>query len=337
MKRLLLVSLCCSLSTLALADEPAILGDPGCKVVGLAPPSVQERAVWKGPCKDGYADGDGVLDIARNDAPYGRFEGRLDRGQLVEAYFKGADGARYEGQFKNGRREGTGVAIEANGDRYDGAWKHGRRDGMGSQSFVLGGRYDGNWKDGRFDGKGSLTYAGGHQVNGMFMQGVLVDSPRPAARAAAEPEGAESFNLKAEAASLGSNIKRNAATGSSVPFDKGYAEMTPAQQAHVRAQYTLLEAGDEPPYPLKGTKQQFKWLNEASNRLEAPVGRLRVVAQVDAQGDVTQVAVYETPDPKFTPIITAMMLETKFKPAVCGGKPCAMAYPIYADMRRAMR
>lgn len=337
MRRSLLLCLCLSLSTFAFADEPADPGESDCKVAKLAPPQVAQRSQWKGPCKDGFADGEGVLTLTWDNLPYGRFEGRLERGQLVEGYLKHANGARYEGQFKNGRREGTGVAIEANGDRYDGAWRNGRRDGQGSLVLTLGGRYDGAWKNGRFDGKGSLTYAGGHQVTGHFMLGVLVDSARPPARAAAGPEEAESFNLKTELAAAGSNIKGNAVSGSSVPFDKGYAEMTPAQQAKIRSQYKLLEEGDEPPYPLMGTKQQFKWLSEATNRLDAPVGRLRVIVQVDAQGAVSQVAVYETPDPKFAAIVTAMMRETKFKPAVCGGKPCAMAYPIDAVMTRAMR
>jgi hypothetical protein len=333
MKRTVLLSLCLFLSTLARADDFTAVGDPNCKVM-LPVSKFVEQAKWKGPCKDGYADGDGVLDYLKDGAPDGRFEGRLERGVRTEGYYVGADGMRYEGKFKNSRPDGIGVMISAGGDRYDGAWKNGRRDGMGSQSFVVGGRYDGNWKDGRFDGKGSLTYAGGHQVTGMFMQGALVDSPRPAPKVAVDPATVEHFKLQADNARVGTNLKSTIAHNDGVPFDKGYADMTPEQQAKIRARYPLLEDGDEPPYPLKGVAQHFKWVNEAAERLNIPNSKLRLLVQIDSSGKAVSVSVLETPDPKLTEVVASMMVETKFKPAICGGKPCAMMYPFYLTLNR---
>ena len=309
MKRPLLLALCLSLSRLALADAPAFLGDAACKVVMAAPQS-QDRAQWKGPCKDGYADGDGVLELFKDGAAVARFEGRLERGMFAEGYLKSAAGVRYEGQFKNGRREGMGVLINAMGDRYDG-----------------------DWKNDRFDGRGSLTYAGGHQVTGMFLQGSLVDSPRPTAAAvspaaaAAAAAASEHFKMKSDDASVGSNIRHDIATSNGIPFDKSYAEMTPAQQALVRARYVLLEDGDEPPYPLDGVQQQFKWVTQAAEKLDGPTGRLRLLVQVDSTGKASAVSLFETPDRKLGEVATMMLLETKYKPAICAGKPCAMAYP----------
>ena len=338
MKRPVLLALCLSLSRLALADAPAFLGDAACKVVMAAPQS-QDRAQWKGPCKDGYADGDGVLELFKDGSAVARFEGRLERGMFAEGYLKSAAGLRYEGQFKEGRRDGTGVLINAMGDRYDGAWKNGRRDGRGSQSYTLGGRYDGDWKSDRFDGRGSLTYAGGRQVTGMFLQGSLLDSPRPAVAAgAAAAAGAvaagERFKMKSDDASVGSNLRHDIATSNGVPFDKGYADMTPAQQALVRARYVLLDDGDEPPYPLGGVQQQFKWVTQAADKLDGPTGRLRLLVQVDSTGKASAVSLFETPDRKLGEVATMMLLETKYKPAICAGKPCAMAYPFELTLNR---
>ena len=336
MKSSVLLVLCLSLSSLAFADEPAFLGDAACKVV-MAPPQAQDRARWTGPCKDGYADGEGVLELFKDNAPGARFEGRLEHGMLAEGYLKTAAGQRYEGQFKDGRREGTGVLINAAGDRYDGAWKNGRREGRGSQAFTLGGRYDGDWKADRFDGRGSLTYAGGHQVTGMFLRGSLVDSPRPAvvaATAPAAPAADEHFKIKADAAQVGSNLKRDVAISNGIPFDKGYAEMTPAQQARVRAHYALLEDGDEPPYPVGGVQQYFKWVSQTGEKLDAPTGRLRLLVQVDSSGKASSVSLFETPDPKLGEVATAMLMQASYKPAICRGKPCAMAYPFELMMTR---
>lgn len=48
---------------------------------------------------------------------------------------------------------------------------------------------------------------------------------------------------------------------------------------------------------------------------------------VDADGEATAVKVLLAADPQLTRTIASVLLLTKYKPAVCSGKPCAMAYP----------
>jgi hypothetical protein len=38
-------------------------------------------------------------------------------------------GDRYNGEFKNGLKEGKGIYSYKNGDKYDGEWKNGVKDG----------------------------------------------------------------------------------------------------------------------------------------------------------------------------------------------------------------
>lgn len=42
-----------------------------------------------------------------------------------------ADGRRYEGEFKNGKKDGEGTFEWANGQKYIGSWKNGKQHGIG--------------------------------------------------------------------------------------------------------------------------------------------------------------------------------------------------------------
>jgi len=48
------------------------------------------------------------------------------------------DGAKYEGEFKNGKAEGPGIFYHANGDVYDGMFKQGKASGQGVYSHAGG-------------------------------------------------------------------------------------------------------------------------------------------------------------------------------------------------------
>ena len=41
------------------------------------------------------------------------------------------NGSRYEGDFRNGKKEGKGKYIYNNGDRYEGDWKNDIKEGKG--------------------------------------------------------------------------------------------------------------------------------------------------------------------------------------------------------------
>jgi hypothetical protein len=100
---------------------------------------------------------------------------------------------RYEGEWKNGVREGMGVELRDKGKSfYKGEWKNDMRHGMGievevkervsyegeckfnmrngiGKAVLSGGNvYEGNWKNDQFEGKGIYTYRDGSRYEGEF-------------------------------------------------------------------------------------------------------------------------------------------------------------------------
>lgn len=51
-----------------------------------------------------------------------------------------ADGSTYDGEYKDGDRQGYGTSVSAAGNKYEGEWAHGYRNGQGKLT-----RADGEW------------------------------------------------------------------------------------------------------------------------------------------------------------------------------------------------
>jgi hypothetical protein len=47
------------------------------------------------------------------------------------------------------------LCYYANGDKYDGEWKDSKREGKGVQYFAVGTKYDGEWENDKMSGKGN--------------------------------------------------------------------------------------------------------------------------------------------------------------------------------------
>jgi len=97
---------------------------------------------------------------------------------------------RYEGEWKNGQREGKGKQLFGRKDgsgrvSYEGEWKAGRREGHGVMLWRDGSVYMGQWAAGRREGYGVFydpTLNGGEKYLGMWkddkqedLEGRLVD------------------------------------------------------------------------------------------------------------------------------------------------------------------
>ena len=63
---------------------------------------------------------------------------------------------RYEGQYKNGKREGYGIYYMTNGDRYEGEFQNNLYNGRGSYYWSNGLIYFGRFKDHKKEGIGIL-------------------------------------------------------------------------------------------------------------------------------------------------------------------------------------
>ena len=60
--------------------------------------------------------------------------------------FRSANGATYDGEFRNDQRCGTGHYVSANGEEYNGEWLDGKLHGTGSVRFANGDRYEGEFQ-----------------------------------------------------------------------------------------------------------------------------------------------------------------------------------------------
>ncbi|MHB1122459.1 MAG: hypothetical protein ACYC0T_07000 [Ramlibacter sp.] len=70
--------------------------------------------------------------------------------------------------------------------------------------------------------------------------------------------------------------------GGIVPYDKRYAELTPEQQAAVKALYEQIGPDDEPPFPADGLASIYKAIVAAQQKLQV-TGSLTLAVQVNPQ------------------------------------------------------
>jgi hypothetical protein len=113
----------------------------GCRVLD---PELQ--ASYSGACVNGLAEGKGA---AEGSARYeGEFKAGRKHGKGVKSW---PNGDRYEGEFADDRKEGHGVYAWGRGpwqgERYEGGFAQDRRNGYGEYRYASGDVYRGEWKD----------------------------------------------------------------------------------------------------------------------------------------------------------------------------------------------
>jgi len=137
---------------------------------------------------------------------------------------------------------------------------------------------------------------------------------------------ANSRNYNSSTQETGTIIKKDIKWNSKIPLDKTYSELTPEQRAELHAMYEALPEGDEPPFPQQGIKPIFSAIRKAQRVLQAR-GELNMAVTVGPDGVATKVedrgGVYNV---QMTELAQQVLLLTKYKPAVCSGKPCTMQF-----------
>jgi hypothetical protein len=132
-------------------DEVNWIADSkGCKVANTFP-RPGETITWSGTCKDGFADGDGVL----------------------QWFLDGNQDDRFEGHLTMGWAEGRGTLAKAEGGTYVGDWKHSVQEGTGRYDAPDGSSYQGEWKNGLPNGQGQYRRADGKTFAGEWVDGVF--------------------------------------------------------------------------------------------------------------------------------------------------------------------
>ena len=63
--------------------------------------------------------------------------------------FTWSDGAKYVGEYKDGKQHGQGTMMLPDGSKYVGGWKDGKPHGQGTATATDGDKYVGEYKDGK--------------------------------------------------------------------------------------------------------------------------------------------------------------------------------------------
>jgi len=150
--RSLRVALACAITLLApgfaLAGDWIAGGKTGCKVWNPHPSS-GETVAWNGPCKDGFADGKGVLDWLRAGSRFERDEGIWRAGRQTGEGTQSWPLGEYKGQFSESLPEGRGTLVLGE-RRYEGTFLRGKPDGSGVLTEPSG-KISGTWHEGCFN------------------------------------------------------------------------------------------------------------------------------------------------------------------------------------------
>lgn len=112
-----------------------------------------------------------------------------------------------------------------------------------------------------------------------------------------------------------------------VPLNRTYEQLSPAEKALIRAWYEDMPATDEPPFPRAGLYPVMDAVRKGQQRVLAE-GDLFLVATVNGSGGVDEVKAYGKADPLLVDFVSRVVMQTPFKPAVCGGVPCRMDFPL---------
>lgn len=96
-------------------------------------------------------------------------KGNCMNGQGTYQY---SSGAKYVGNFLNGKIHGQGILYFSNGDRYIGDWRNQQRSGRGRYISKNGDTYLGDFLYNNFHGQGEMRYANGDYYKGQWYEGM---------------------------------------------------------------------------------------------------------------------------------------------------------------------
>ena len=72
-----------------------------------------------------------------------------------------ANGNKYDGEWRDGKRTGQGTYTWPSGDKYVGEFRDGKKTGQGTYTYANGNKYVGEFRDDKRTGQGTITFANG--------------------------------------------------------------------------------------------------------------------------------------------------------------------------------
>ena len=105
----------------------------------------------------------GTLTFADGEKYVGEYKDGKRNGQGTYTF---ASGAKYVGEYKDEQPNGQGTFTFADGEKYVGEYKDGKRNGQGTSTFADGAKYVGEYKDDKRNGQGTFTYVSGDKYVG---------------------------------------------------------------------------------------------------------------------------------------------------------------------------
>ena len=117
-------------------DDWVLDTEVGCRM-GDWHPDLNDRAIWSGACPGGSKQGQGVVQW-------------YEHGQAID---------RFEGTFRNGKREGFGRYVWAPRVSYEGLYADDVPNGVGTAT-LLGESFSGAWKNGCLAKRGRVVAIG---------------------------------------------------------------------------------------------------------------------------------------------------------------------------------
>ncbi len=141
-----------------------------------------EKELMTGYGTKEFGDGMYTGDLVRG-WPHGQGKiiyenGTTYEGQWVNGKYEGTgiytwDKGSFVGTWKNGSYHGTGTMTWSDGQKYVGGFVSGKRHGKGTYTWGNGDTYTGDWLNGERTGQGSFTWANGDVYTGGFVNGKL--------------------------------------------------------------------------------------------------------------------------------------------------------------------
>jgi hypothetical protein len=141
-------------------DKPVVLASAAPNAAAAAPPKPEQPGTEIAP---------GVREVKFPDGAIyrGGLRGSTlhGKGEYVARTFK------YDGEFKDGLKEGKGVYVWENGNRYEGPFVKDSPEGEGKYIFANGDIYTGEVKGGALTGRGVYVTKAGDTLEGSFVNG----------------------------------------------------------------------------------------------------------------------------------------------------------------------